>query len=250
MESNNPAVEREMLDILTLAGLAAGSFVLALSGALVPGPTFFVTIAGARRHGFWFGPLVILGHAMAELPVVLLLVVGLSAFLKNAYVLAGIGGIGAAALIWMGMGMIRQARRPPEGPMGAGAPATGEDSSDVPAGGRRTLFAEAIPAGFLTSIGNPYWHLWWVTCPTYLLASAASQGWLGVAVFFIGHISADLAWYSATSLGVAGGRRFLAGRLYAGLLVICGVVLFVMAGFFLKLAVETVLGLTPGQIPL
>jgi hypothetical protein len=32
--------------------------------------------------------------------------------------------------------------------------------------------------------------------------------------------------------------------------VICGVVLFVMAGFFLKLAVETVLGLTPGQIPL
>jgi threonine/homoserine/homoserine lactone efflux protein len=229
-------MERETLDILTLAGLAAGSFALALSGALVPGPMFFVTIAGSRRRGFWFGPLVILGHALAELPVVLLLLWGLSAILKNAYVLAGIGGLGAAALIWMGIGMIRQASRPPEEAPGAGAPA-GEASPAAQADSRRGLLGEAIPAGFLTSVGNPYWHLWWVTCPTYLLASAAAQGWPGVAAFFIGHISADLAWYSVTSLSVASGRRFLTGRLYTGLLVACGVVLLVMAGLFLKLAI-------------
>ena len=240
---NYPTVEPAALDILTLAGLAGGSFVLALSGALVPGPMFFVTLAGSRRHGLWFGPLVVLGHALAELPVVLLLLLGLSALLANAYVLAGIGGIGAAALIWMGIGMIGQARRPPVEPLAAGAPGTtepvGEASPAATAGRGRGILAEAVPAGFLTSIGNPYWHLWWVTCPTYLLASAAAQGWPGVAAFFIGHISADFAWYSATSLGVAGGRRFLAGRLYTGLLVVCGVALFVMAAFFLKLAVET-----------
>jgi len=241
---NYLTAEPGMLNILTLAGLAGGSFVLALSGALAPGPMLFVTLAGSRRHGFWFGPLAVLGHALAELPVVLLLLLGLSALLANAYVLAAIGGIGAAALIWMGIGMIGQARRPPVETLGAGAPGTtgpaGETSPGGPAAGRgRGILAEAVPAGFLTSIGNPYWHLWWVTCPTYLLASAAAQGWPGVAAFFIGHISADLAWYSATALGVAGGRRFLAGRLYTGLLVVCGVALFVMAGFFLKLAVET-----------
>jgi threonine/homoserine/homoserine lactone efflux protein len=234
-------VEHETLDILTLAGLAAGSFVLALSGALAPGPTFFVTIAGSRRRGFWFGPLVVLGHALAELPVVALLLWWASTVLGNPYVLAAIGGVGAAALVWMGIGMVRQARRPPEE---LPEPAAGGPAPTPPAGGRYRIFIEAVPAGFLTSIGNPYWHLWWVTCPTYLLASAAAQGWPGVAAFFIGHIAADLAWLSATSLAVSSGRRLLAGRLYTGLLVCCAVVLFVMAGFFLKLAVESAFGWT------
>jgi threonine/homoserine/homoserine lactone efflux protein len=176
-------VERQTLDMVTLAGLAAGSFVLALSGAMVPGPMFFVTVAGSRRRGFWFGPLVVLGHAMAELPVVLLLLLGLSTVLKNAYVLACIGGVGALALIWMGVGMIRQARRPPEESGQAEAAPPGGAAAAPPATGRRAILAEAIPAGFLTSVGNPYWHIWWVACPTYLLASAAAQGWPGVAAF-------------------------------------------------------------------
>ena len=45
--------------VLDLAGLAVGSFVLALSGALVPGPMLSATVAGSHRRGFWFGPGVI-----------------------------------------------------------------------------------------------------------------------------------------------------------------------------------------------
>jgi threonine/homoserine/homoserine lactone efflux protein len=237
-------MEPETLDILTLAGLAAGSFALALSGALVPGPTFFVTIAGVRRHGFWFGPLVVLGHAVAELLVVALLLWGLSAVLKDSYVRAGIGAVGAIALVWMGTGMIRQARRLREAATMADAEAGPADAPATAAqtGNRRTLLIEAVSAGFLTSIGNPFWHFWWVTQPLALLAIAAAQGWPGIAAFFIGHISADLAWLSVASLGVSSGRRFLKGRLYAGLLIGCGLMLFVMAGLFLKLAIELALG--------
>ena len=112
----------------------------------------------------------------------------------------------------------------------------------APAGSRRSILVEAVSAGFLTSIGNPYWHFWWVTQPLALLAIATARGWPGIAAFFIGHICADLAWYSATSLGVASGRRFLAGRTYAGLMIGCGVMLFVMAGLFLKLAIDLVQG--------
>ena len=234
-------MESPTLDILTLAGLAAGSFAMALSGALVPGPMFFVTIAGSRRRGFWFGPLVVLGHAVAELIVVALLLWGLSAFLKAPYIRAGIGAVGAAALIWMGTGMIRQTRRPQKAAATMNAVA-GSAEEAAPAGGHRSILVEGIAAGFLTSIGNPYWHFWWVTQPLALLAIATAQGWPGVAAFFIGHISADLTWYSATSLGVTGGRRFLTGRTYAGLLIGCGLMLFVMAGLFLKLAIELVLG--------
>ena len=248
------------MDILAIGALAAGSFTLALSGALAPGPMFFATIAGSRRRGFWFGPGAVLGHALAELPVVALLLVGLSAVLENNYVLAGIGAIGAAALLWMAAVMIRQAFRPPPDPgvasltsprreagdgQAAGLPPgrTVESQAAPPAGpGRRMLVVEAAGAGFVTSLLNPYWHLWWVTQPTLLLASAAAQGWPGVGAFFAGHISADLLWYSLTSYGISRGRNLLAGRLYQGLLIGCAAMLLVMAALFAALVIQKLAG--------
>lgn len=204
-----------------LMALGFGSFVLALSGALVPGPMFSATLAGSHRKGFWFGPLVVLGHALAEAPVVVLLLLGLTTVLTNDWVLVTIGSVGAVALVWMGVGLVRQARRPAE---------------DVQEPGFVRL--GAVPTGIITSVVNPYWYVWWVTQPTPLLAGAASLGWAGVAAFFIGHISADLAWYSAASFSISRGRSLLEGRAYKVLLVLCALILFVMAGLFAKLAVE------------
>jgi len=265
------------VDILAIGALAAASFTLALSGALAPGPMFFATIAGSRRRGFWFGPGAVLGHALAELPVVALLLVGLSAVLENDSVLAGIGAIGAAALLWMAAGMIRQAFRPPPDtsptsprPEAGEAPAPGapcptsprceagdgqaaglppgrtvESQAAPPAGARpRALVVEAAGAGFVTSLLNPYWHLWWVTQPTLLLASAAAQGWPGVGAFFAGHISADLLWYSLTSYGISRGRSLLGGRVYQGLLIGCAAMLLVMAALFATLVIEKLAGPT------
>ena len=277
------------MDILAIGALAAGSFTLALSGALAPGPMFFATIAGSRRRGFWFGPGAVLGHALAELPVVALLLVGLSAVLENDYVLAGIGCVGAVALVWMAAGMMRQAFRPPPQEPSAspslaeadepltsprreagevpapGAPCptsprreagdgqaaglppgrTVESQAAPPAGARpRALVVEAAGAGFVTSLLNPYWHLWWVTQPTLLLASAAAQGWPGVGAFFAGHISADLLWYSLTSYGISRGRSLLAGRVYQGLLIGCAAMLLVMAALFAGLVIEKLAGPT------
>jgi threonine/homoserine/homoserine lactone efflux protein len=93
----------------------------------------------------------------------------------------------------------------------------------------------------VTSILNPYWHLWWVTQPTLLLASAAGRGWVGVGAFFVGHISADLAWYSLTAFSISRGRRWLRGRVYQGLLIACAAILFLMAALFVKLAVGLIL---------
>jgi threonine/homoserine/homoserine lactone efflux protein len=205
--------------LLELAAVAGGSFVVALSGALMPGPVLAVTIAGVRQKGFWFGPLVVLGHGMVELPIVLLLALGLGAVLGNPWVVVAIGYVGAAAMAWMGVGLLRQAGRPPEA-------ATEGSGSRL----------GAVGAGALTSLANPYWYLWWVSMGAVLLAGAAKAGWIGVAVFFAGHISADLAWYSLIALGVARGRRYLDGRLYQGLLVLCALVLVVMAARFLYMA--------------
>jgi threonine/homoserine/homoserine lactone efflux protein len=208
---------------MDLVGLAFGSFVLALSGALMPGPMLSATLAGSHRRGFWFGPGVVLGHALVEAPVVVLLVLGVSSFLENRWVLTAIGSVGAVALAWMGVGLLRQ----------MGRDTTAPEPGFVRLG--------SVPTGLITSLVNPYWYLWWVTQPTLLLAGAAAMGWLGVAAFFVGHISADLAWFSAASLSVAKGRRLLQGRFYKGLLIVCAGILFVMAVLFAKLAVEKVM---------
>jgi threonine/homoserine/homoserine lactone efflux protein len=228
----------ETWTVVRLGALAFGSFVLALSGALVPGPMFSAVLAGSHRHGFWFGPGVVLGHALAEMPVVALLLVGLASVLNRPTVLAAIGGVGAAMLVWMGVGLARQAFRAPPAsgpdPGGAGA----RSLVGGAAGDAALIRFGAVPAGFLTSVLNPYWHLWWVTQPALLLASAARMGWLGVGAFFVGHIAADLLWYSLTALGVSRGRRLLEGRGYKVLLVVCAAILFVMAGLFVKLVIE------------
>lgn len=207
---------------LELAALALGSFVVALSGALMPGPVLAVTLAGSRRRGFWFGPLVVLGHALVELPIVLLLYWGLGAALKSSWIVVVIGGVGAVAMACMGIGMLRQTRH--------------VDDPDAQDGG--VLRLGAVPSGAVTSLLNPYWYLWWVTIGAVMIASVETAGWLGLAVFFAGHISADLGWYSLISFGVSRGRRYLQGRLYKALLIGCAVILFVMAGVFVKLALE------------
>jgi hypothetical protein len=106
------------------------------------------------------------------------------------------------------------------------------------------LVVEAAGAGFVTSLLNPYWHLWWVTQPTLLLASAAAQGWPGVGAFFAGHISADLLWYSLTSYGISRGHSLLAGRVYQGLLIGCAAMLLVMAALFAALVIQKLAGPT------
>ncbi len=61
------------MDWWILAGVPVSSFVVALSGALMPGPLLTVTVGEATRRGFWAGPLIILGHGLLELTLVLLL---------------------------------------------------------------------------------------------------------------------------------------------------------------------------------
>jgi hypothetical protein len=63
---------------MSLLALFFSSFGVGFSGALMPGPLLTVDIAESTRKGFWTGPIVTAGHAIAELVVVILLAVGLA----------------------------------------------------------------------------------------------------------------------------------------------------------------------------
>ena len=202
---------------MNLPLLFGSAFVVALSGALMPGPLLTVTVAHSPRFGWTFGPLAILGHAILELGLISLVFLGAGPLLKSGGVQSIVGLVGGAILIWMSWGMVAMARA------GGG---TGTQEGAVEGSNR------AVWLGILTSISNPYWTLWWATVGLAFLTTAAKSGPLGIAVFFLGHISGDLAWYTLVSVGAARGKKLLGTPLYSGVLFLCAAILVVLGVWF------------------
>jgi threonine/homoserine/homoserine lactone efflux protein len=203
------------IDLWILAGVPATSFVVALSGALMPGPLLTVTVGESARRGFWAGPQIMVGHAALELVLVVLLFIGVGAWLHQPWILGVVGLAGAGMLGWMGLGLLKASR-----------------VSRLEFDPKAASGLHPIWAGVLMSLANPYWLIWWLTIGLGYVLFSAKFGLVGVVLFFFGHILADFAWYTLVSAAVAQGRRFLSDRLYCGFLAGCGVFLFAFGGYF------------------
>lgn len=194
-----------------------GSFTLAFSGALMPGPLLTVTIAESTHRGFIAGPLLMIGHALLELALVMAIILGLGPFLKMPLIMGIIALVGGAILMWMGIQMIRTA---------------GTLSFNMEGTESRVTYHPVL-TGILASLSNPYWTLWWATIGLGYLVAAIKLGILGVGVFFVGHIMADIFWYSIVSYGISRGKRIIKDRAYQNIIRFCGVFLLGFGGWFL-----------------
>jgi len=201
-----------MLPLLTIF---FSSFIIALSGALMPGPLLTVTISESPRRGYLTGPLLIAGHGLLEMALVLAIFLGLAPLLKQEEVFAAIALTGAAILIWMAAGMFHalpSLSLLPEREKAPGHP--------------------LVLTGILMSLANPYWIVWWVTIGLGYILQSRQYGLWGVAFFFAGHILADLLWYTAVAAAVARGRHLLTDRLYRRLTGVCAGFLVLFALYF------------------
>lgn len=213
-----------MLNLLTIF---TTSFFIAFSGAAMPGPLMTVTISESARRGFISGPLLMLGHALLELALVILLMFGLAPYLKQEWVFAAIAIVGGIMLAWMGMGMLRSM-----------------PTLSIRQEMHTSKGSHLVLSGILVSVSNPYWSLWWATIGLgYALYSAQFGTW-GIVFFFTGHILGDLTWYSAISFAMAKGKRFLNDAHYRALIGTCAVFLLLLAGYFACSGVSRALALT------
>lgn len=207
--------------LTTLLTILGSSFVIALSGALMPGPLLTATISESSQRGFIAGPLMIAGHAILELALLVALLLGLAPFLQHPLVFVATALIGSAILFLMAFGMFRSL-----------------PSLHISWEGDQKRRNHPIISGILMSVANPYWIIWWATIGLGYTLYSWQYGFWGITFFFIGHILGDLGWYSLIAAAVSGGRRFLTNRLYRGLIALCAVFLVVFAGYFVYAGFE------------
>lgn len=200
---------------MDLVALFSTSFVVAFSGAAMPGPVLTATIAESTRRGPAAGPMIVAGHALLELVLVALVVIGLAPFLRDDRVFATIAIAGSFMLAVMTYQMARS------------IPSLTMTVHAGPSGG-----AGLMLMGALLSLSTPYWILWWATIGLGYILASMPLGFLGLGAFFTGHVLGDLVWYTAVSFAVGTGRRFLSDRGYRVLMGICAACMGALAVWF------------------
>jgi threonine/homoserine/homoserine lactone efflux protein len=184
---------------------------ISLSGVMAPGPITAATLAaGARsRHA---GAMIALGHAVVEMPLILLLVVGVGSFLESSAVSAGIGLAGGAVLLIMGTQLLLDLRKEHAG-------------SEVPV--QRHPFV----TGIVLTGANPYFLVWWATVGLALATKATELGVLALLLFAVVHWLCDLGWLEVLSVVGHKGNQVFGRRAQIVVAAVCAVVLL---GFGLK----------------
>jgi threonine/homoserine/homoserine lactone efflux protein len=231
-----------------LAAIFATSFGVGFTGALMPGPLTTVAVRESMQRGFWAGPLLAAGHSLIELVLVIGLALGLSRFLVEDQLKAGVGIAGGLFLLWMGVHILG---RPPEQPAvvnpqlrdNPGIAAynnsqrrrwlhflTGDETAtqSLP-----RMAAVLMPAAILLSVFNPGWLAWWASVGSAFISQSLEQGAAGVTSFYLGHILSDILWLTLLAFVLASGRQMVSGLLYRGILVVCGLFLLGLGAYFL-----------------
>jgi len=206
-----------------LVFLAVSSFIIGFSGALVPGPVFIATVVESTKRGYVAGPLIVIGHAVAETVTIFALYLGLSFLISSTVAKVVIGIVGGSFLIWMSYGLINSAKK-------ASLQLPSPDYSTTSTG------HGSIITGILTSVSNPYFFLWWATVGNdFTLRGIEIAGLLGVAIFALSHWMSDLSWYTFVSASIHKGRKLMSTKVYKSILAICGVfILFLGLVFILE----------------
>ena len=199
--------------------ILASVFVISLSGVMMPGPMFAVTVAKSYRSP-WAGTQIAIGHVIIEIPLILLIYFGFAQFFQNTTVQLVLSLLGGGMIIWLGIIMFRARAE------------VVQRGSDLP--------YNAFVAGILTSGLNPYFLLWWATAGSMLVMNFLDFGTTGLIVFILVHWLCDLIWLSLVSLLVHRTQTLWGRKVQEGIFIICSLLLIGFGGWFLVSGIRLV----------
>ncbi|MHA1149455.1 MAG: LysE family transporter [Promethearchaeota archaeon] len=192
------------------------SFIVALTGALTPGPvltfTVYKSINGEKGYlaGFW----IILGHAVLELTLIIILLLGAYIFLQNIMVLIFIGVIGGVFLGIFGILTIRETYKK----------SIELDFQSISDEDMKGFKGNSFIGGILFSLSNPYWALWWAVIGLSFMINfgISLNDTVRFTLFFLGHELGDFIFYIPVSIFAYKGGKSLNPKMYKYILYICG----------------------------
>ncbi len=204
------------LSMLLFLGSVA---LISLSGVMSPGPVFAATVVEGRKSPL-AGVKVAVGHAIVEIPLILLINYGFAPFFQDALVQKIMFLVGGSVLIWMGVrlfrdrrGKVKIAKGPPRHP---------------------------VLAGVATTALNPLFIVWWATVGSMLIMKALHFGMMGLVLFAVLHLSCDFGWLAFVSFMVHRSRKLLGGRVQSGLIMASSLLLMGFGGWFMASGFRTV----------
>lgn len=164
---------------------------VSFSGVIAPGPFFAVTLAKSFKSP-WAGTLMSLGHAMVEVPLILLIYFGFARFFQHHTVQIVLSLAGGAMILWLGISMFLDRTR------------VVKEGKDLP--------YPAFVAGIVMSAMNPFFLLWWATVGSLLVMQFLDFGARGLTILVAVHWTCDLIWLSFVSVFIHRTHHFLGVR--------------------------------------
>ena len=193
--------------------------VVSLSGVMMPGPMFAVTVARSYRSQF-AGIKMALGHAIVEIPLMLLIYFGLARFFDREPVQIALYLVGGSILIWMGVSMFRKRSR------------SVDKGTELP--------YNSVVAGVVTSAANPFFLLWWAAVGSMLIMESLSFGPRGFILLITVHLACDFGWLFFVSTVVYRTKAMWREKFRVGLLIACSFLLIGFGGWFLSSGIQLV----------
>ncbi|QOJ78536.1 LysE family transporter [Infirmifilum lucidum] len=168
-------------------GLAFEVISLTASGALSPGPLTFAAILGGRQGGWRYGFLVAIGHTLFELPLYILLSLGVYQLLQSRdlqRVISIIGGVVVLFFVYLSIQDLLRGNTP--------------DSINK----HVTPRAGPVAIGFTFTAFNPYFLAWWATVGVKMVSDIidSTANMLSALSYYPVHVWMDFAWLSSVSL--------------------------------------------------
>jgi threonine/homoserine/homoserine lactone efflux protein len=225
------------------------SFLIGLSGAMMPGPVTTMTINETlkymkRGRGWLVGTSIATGHAILEISLMFALWFGASLFFKIPVVMLAISLVGGIALVSFGMLGLKVTRK-----SAVEMVALLDTVSDAASNGDGGKYAKLPPLlrplalGFAMSAASPGWWGWWATIglgATQLSSTLSLDVFADVSVFitfYAGHVLTDYVWFTLMSGIVSLGKKKINIKVYTIILVATNLflvvfgILFIVQGF-------------------
>jgi threonine/homoserine/homoserine lactone efflux protein len=198
----------------------ASVVVISLSGVLMPGPLFAVTLKKAAKSKI-AGALIAVGHGIVEFPLMFLIFFVLSQFDIPSAVQVAVGLVGGFLMIFMGLQTFRNRHKSEEAQV--------------------SLKRDSVLAGVYTTAVNAGFILWWLTIGTTLILNAQLFGLVGFSVFAGVHWLCDFSWYTVAALVIFKSQRFWNERTKMGIMFFCVAVFIGFGAYFMGSALWSVI---------